>query len=417
MNKVKNVNFLILLLFLAIFACRSKSLVSGKNLNYVYEQSKKLSLEILPYHISNDSTRIYCKVKASDLLFSNESGNLIATFRIRLQLYDAENLNLLVDSANVNFTIDKNRDDSVFQISLNLATISGKKYLLNSVVFDLNRSINKSAYSDIDKSTISSPQNYLLSNVLDKQLYYKRIVKPEDQIKIESQRNEGSLFYINYYNRNYQFSSPPFSINQKELLNFNPDSTFSTDGRKLILNRKGFYHVRTDKTQNMGFTIYVFHDDYPVLTKPDQLLKPLRFITTQEEHRMLLGSLDQKTQLDNFWIRAAGSNKERAKNLIKAYYGNVQMANIFFSSYKEGWKTDRGMIFLIYGKPDVVTRTATAENWTYRKTSSYNAVIFSFNKTTNFFSDNDFYLTRSPEYKESWYVEVENWRKGYLKVN
>ena len=55
-----------------------------------------------------------------------------------------------------------------------------------------------------------------------------------------------------------------------------------------------------------------------------------------------------------FIIAEIGSNHdkslERAKELIKNYYGRLQHANLFFTSYLEGWKTDRGMIFMIFGE-------------------------------------------------------------------
>ena len=414
-NKIRIVQIVILLLFLATFACRTQSVISDKNLSVIYDNSGKLNVENQAYHISDDSTLFFLRVSAKNLLYTNENGTFSAGFRVKLLLYDVVNLSLLVDSASTVLNLIRNENDSTFEVEIPLATPAGKKYFLQTIVYDLNRSINKSAYLDIDKMSVNSPQNFIFKNVRSNQLLFGSVAQANEPFRIESIRNKGKLFYLSYYNRNYQYSSPPFAINQHELISFDPDSIFSSDGKTVALEKKGFYQIRTDKTQRSGATLFIFHDDYPNLSRPDQLLKPLRFLTTQAEYKNIIGSLDQKTQIDNFWINAAGNNRERAKKIIKIFYNNVQEANIYFTSYKEGWKTDRGMIYLIYGKPDLVKRTAKTETWTYRKSFYYNTVIFVFNKTGNYFSDNDYYLDRSPEYRESWYVEVENWRKGYLK--
>ena len=73
---------------------------------------------------------------------------------------------------------------------------------------------------------------------------------------------------------------------------------------------------------------------------------------------------DKKLALDKFWLAKAGS-EERGKELIRKYYNRVQDANNYFSSYTEGWRTDRGMISIIFGKPNVVTRTRREEIWSY----------------------------------------------------
>ncbi|MDZ7822184.1 MAG: GWxTD domain-containing protein [Candidatus Marinimicrobia bacterium] len=40
--------------------------------------------------------------------------------------------------------------------------------------------------------------------------------------------------------------------------------------------------------------------------------------------------------------------------LMNEYYYRVQTANQRFSGQREGWRSDRGMIYIIYGEPDAV---------------------------------------------------------------
>ncbi len=87
-------------------------------------------------------------------------------------------------------------------------------------------------------------------------------------------------------------------------------------------------------------------------------------------------------------------------------------ANAHFSSYLEGWKTDRGMIYLIYGSPNTIYRTANTENWIYGDASNINSLQFMFVRVDNPFSDNDFSLERSGNYRQQWYMAVDVWRQG-----
>ncbi|MCE9540005.1 MAG: GWxTD domain-containing protein, partial [Bacteroidetes bacterium] len=90
----------------------------------------------------------------------------------------------------------------------------------------------------------------------------------------------------------------------------------------------------------------------------------------------------------------------------------VQDANLYFTSYLEGWKTDRGMIYLIYGSPNVTYKTANSETWIYGEENNINSLSYTFSKTNNPFTNNDFTLDRSVVYKQSWYTAVDIWRQG-----
>ena len=107
-----------------------------------------------------------------------------------------------------------------------------------------------------------------------------------------------------------------------------------------------------------------------------------------------------------------GGNQEKTRSLIKKYYGRVIEANKYFSSYTEGWRTDRGMIYILFGSPGTVYKSAESESWIYGTPNSTLALNFFFIKVNNPFTDNDYTLSRSPTYESSWYRAVEIWRQG-----
>ena len=68
--------------------------------------------------------------------------------------------------------------------------------------------------------------------------------------------------------------------------------------------------------------------------------------------------------LDEFWLKCGG-NENKAKRLISTYYDRVEEANTFFSGMQEGWRTDRGMVHIVMGVPDMIRRFSWREVWIY----------------------------------------------------
>jgi hypothetical protein len=100
-------------------------------------------------------------------------------------------------------------------------------------------------------------------------------------------------------------------------------------------------------------------------------------------------------------------------------------SNFYFTSFKEGWRTERGMIYTIYGPPDKVYKSSDGERWGYRKPvikSSWGGgyhleeeyLFFNFKFRENKFSDNDYYLSRSETLVTYWDKAVLSWRNGIV---
>jgi len=204
---------------------------------------------------------------------------------------------------------------------------------------------------------------------------------------------------------------PPYVV-AKDSASFAYDSCFtlmadSLSGFVLSNLTKGRYEFRL-REQVKGYTVY--GSGFPKYTSPEDLLSPLRYITSHSEYQALITADNPKIALDQFWISMSGSSEE-AKKRIKDYYTKVSRANVLFSSYKEGWKTDRGMIFIIFGVPKNVYRFLDKEIWLYSDPFDMNMLQFVFNKQYTFEGAVDYVLDRSSYYKPYWYIQVNKWRK------
>jgi len=215
------------------------------------------------------------------------------------------------------------------------------------------------------------------------------------------------MIFVSYYNREFELAAPPVFNNFKPPFNHKPDSVFTTRcNSNLKLTKKGFYHFRADTSTKEGFTLFLFYDEFPNIASVDRLVLPIRYITSQKEFDAVLSNKNAKQSVDRFWLGLAGS-KDRARKLIKNYYGRVREANRYFSSHMEGWKTDRGIIYIIYGAPHAIYKNSFSETWILSST-------FNFTKVNNPYTDNDYDLERQVTYQNSWYLAVDHWRQGIV---
>ena len=138
----------------------------------------------------------------------------------------------------------------------------------------------------------------------------------------------------------------------------------------------------------------------------------------------LRSALNHKIALDDFWIKIGG-NIEKSRELIRIYYTSVLYSNYYFTSYKQGWMTERGMIYVIYGPPDKIYKSSEGEIWGYKKpviksrwggrySVKEDYLYFTFKHRDNIFSDNDFYLSRTETLVTNWDKAILSWRKGIV---
>lgn len=183
--------------------------------------------------------------------------------------------------------------------------------------------------------------------------------------------------------------------------------------QRVIFKQPGYYFLPSVKEKNQGFGFMVVDSYFPSVTKPMELIDPMIYISTREERRNLLEASNKKLALDNFWLKV-NPQKNAARKLIRNYFENIELANYLFSSHKDGWKTDQGMVLAIYGPPPMVHRSWDLEVWQYEKTQNTENTIFYFNRKPYEKDPNVWELKRFSEYDRFWYGVVELWRKGVI---
>jgi GWxTD domain-containing protein len=359
-------------------------------------------------------------VSTSELLYvkSGESKDFTAKVALTYRLLTSYDAKQAVDTGTV-IVIDKEFSEkpSLLAAKTEFKAVYPNNYILEVVVQDLNRNISSKSIMSVFKSSFGTAQNFLLTDTLYQQPLFRNTIKKDEVVQLQYTGGiTQKKLFVRYYNRQFPLPAPAFSTYNPKPFDYHPDSTFvvqldSVMKTRIHLEKMGFYHFQIDTTLKDGFSVYRFSEEFPYLTSPEQLVPVLRFITTRQEFEDLMAQKNKKKAVDDFWLKNGG-NTERAKSILKTYYSRAQDANLYFTSYCEGWKTDRGLIYTIFGQPNTLYKQENTETWVYGEDASYKSLSFVFIKVINPFSENDYQLNRSDMFKDEWYKGVDAWRQG-----
>jgi GWxTD domain-containing protein len=414
--------FIITVTFIAsLYSCSSSRHTGGnKNVAGIYMPGLNLIDPTYRIFHKNDTlSEIHFRLNSANVLYTKKrtdttfSANLI----LKYELTDIAS-ELLIDSASISFTdIGNNKQNKFLDGIIPLKTSPNHSYELIVTITDLTRDHYLRKKLTLNRLDFYNAQNFL---VLDSNhtVVFRNNFKRNDKVFIKmNENNPNTSVTLKYYSTDLPIAKPPFSTDTgSEQLTFKPQlstqlSIDSTKTLTYIIKAPGLYHLQASESNNAGPTLFSFQTNFPKVLTPENMIGPMRYISTKREYATLTEASNKKIAVDQHWLNIAGSN-ERARTLIRAYYTRVENANNYFTSYLEGWKTDRGIIYIIYGSPNVVYKHKGSENWIYGEENNMMSMSFVFNKVANPINDNDYSLTRSSTFKSSWFRAVDSWRNG-----
>lgn len=179
------------------------------------------------------------------------------------------------------------------------------------------------------------------------------------------------------------------------------------------LNDEGYYFFQSDSTAKTGLLLRTVHDAFPKVKDWNEMVDMVTYISTKKEHETLLAAQDKKKALDAYWYNLT-RNEEAAKGLIRNYFKMVEFANILFTDFKEGWKTDRGMVYIIMGPPQEVNFYEDREVWSYAGIDDTSKIRFTFTRVKTILSPHFYTLNRSRAYQPIWFKNISQWRSGRM---
>lgn len=395
---------------------------AGDNFAFLYGKgAAAIRLEARVYQSSATQAMIYFRLRTADLLYKGTGGGNPFHARVVMSYaaFPAPGAKQLLDSAST-FVKDQSTspaEDKALIGSMPLKLMGEAPFFLQVTAHDLNRDARSTVVLRVEKGTGNVEQAFLpLSK--NKLPLFDDHVAPGSALTLETQRFAGSMLLVGHYPPVDKLPPPVFTNSPPPDLPRAPDSTFSIqvapDGTfPFTAGTEGFYQFRPDSSSGQGFTLFVHAPNYPDIRTASGMLPPLRYITSSKEWEAMTSAPDPRKEMERFWTDAAGS-RDRAREAIAAYYGRVESANRHFTSYTEGWRTDRGLVHIIFGTPTTIRKDATSETWVYGDETNLMSLVFNFRQRDEPFSDNDLVLVRDPQLKTAWYRNVESWRNGRI---
>jgi len=407
--------FIASLLLQSCFRTSYKSLIEGDT-QYMYNPSLNiLQPDFFVTNTSSGNSRLYTKIYLSNIKFiikDTTNRRFTGKIKIKYEIYSPENLDLLVDSASNVYNVIKTRERNNIITYININANLLNEYYIKIITTDLYKGTSVKDFVFVSNKN-SSKQNFLIKLNNTSLPYFKNYYRKNNNFVIKYKNNVDSI-YIKYYKKKISLPHPPNSLLVRDSLSGACDSIWSVAYNNSIRfneNKFGLYLFQTDKTSKNALSLMYRTENYPLVKLPQEMLFPIQYLTKKEEFKKLYKSPNKKLAIDRFWL-SCGKNPQRSRELIRFFYNRALYANINFSSFTEGWNTDRGMIYIIFGPPKAVKKTAKKEEWIYSDRLNEKLLIFKFNKVDNIFSDNDYVLKRHSDFGKFWVDAIESWRNG-----
>lgn len=427
-NKILFVAALIALIVWT-YSCKvTQPAVDPNDVSYIYNPvNKPINHRYSVFNDLGNKSILSVKLYSADVLFSeaNVTGEPLASFTITVRLFNDTQGGVLTDTAKLAVEINKKNVGSEFVIPIELIAYDGFEYTAELRVIENTTRRMAQSFVKFDRASPYSSNFYRARHHSFNDELFSNVLIKDEFINLQYPSGQYDTLYVLYYKYFDLIPYAPSMMLPERSIDRDPAMIIPvawSDTLPIMFPGKGIYLCTVDSNIRQGYTFFNFGEEYPELTTPETMIEPLAYIATQDEMSTMRSNPKPKLALDEFWL-ARSSNIERSRELLRIYFKRVLFANFYFTSYKEGWRTDRGMIYIIYGPPDKIYKNSEGERWGYKKPvvkskwgSGYSVeeeyLWFLFTNKKNPFTTNDYYLSRSDATPTFWEQAVASWRKG-----
>jgi GWxTD domain-containing protein len=172
-----------------------------------------------------------------------------------------------------------------------------------------------------------------------------------------------------------------------------------------------------EKRANRDFGIK--STNFPALESPREKAQTLAYLMGSEEYDHLLSIQNEDSlekTVNQFWYNHI-ENRAKAKALKEQYYDRATTANKEFANFKEGWKTDQGMTFILFGNPWIIDKDLGKETWFYTYDRTDEEKTFTFERTkveSSSYPFKNYILKRNFDYNNVLYQQKRLWFSGQI---
>ena len=295
------------------------------------------------------------------------------------------------------FEFEKTPDQSLIVLEVN-NILRNRKFLIDIPI-------------QRNKNTRNQP--FLIFEAQRNVPYFSRFVNLDQAVRLVNVFGNDGKYQVQGVVNNQAVAIPTFDEGRVQAPTVIEIDTLygPVEGEIMKFSTAGYYVINdsTEPSNSMG--ILVTDPFYPYFGQFEKMIEPLIFISTNDEFKTLRRATDSRMAFEDFVTTRISNGGKVAQDFVKFYYRRVRKSAHLFTSNKEGWKTDRGMVYQIYGNPLQVFRNEEQELWVYAAPNG-GRIRFNFAVVSAESNLLEYSLIRESKYKESWMDAVTSWRSG-----
>ncbi len=399
-------SFLSFLLFMICSMSWAQQRMSSTELSYLYNEENEFLIRFQVASQGNDY-KVYLNFMLND-------GNVrITDYNLRYDIRESYITEKIIESGD---PIDSTKVLDVAFREFTYLLEFEKQNNNNLLVVDIYNVVkDEHFYLDIPLSgETTKPTSYLIFEA-DKDIpYFSKYINRNYPIRIKSVFGESLNYKVSGIENNKPVSLPPFDESERtESTEVPIDTLYETNEDELFeFNNEGYHTIYTSDIPDSFIKILVADEFFPYFEDYKDLIQPLIYVSSNKEYTEMRDAEDTRLAFENYVNNTITANQVIAKDFVKFYYRRVRESARLFTEDRAGWKTDRGMIFQVYGDPAQVFRNEKTELWVY--TSPIGGRIRFIFDIIYDKGIRQFKLIRGNRYREEWMQAVTQWRAGRI---
>lgn len=324
---------------------------------------------------------VFIQVPYSEIQFVKTTTGFESKYNLTVSVFDEDKENLLVEKSWSEKITAKEFDQTISKTNYNLSlrsfNLEPGKYLMRSSFEDVDSRKEYAVETVINVRKIE--QEFAISDMM--LISKQTVVEGSNKIIPNVSRNvaakkDGMPFFFEVY------SSMPREIKiEYSVLDNGKDKVYKEEITKQIdSGRTQIFHniidvdlglgnyvltvdVKDDKNNLAVSTIKNFISRWmgvPTSIKDlDKAIAQMVYIATSSELDEINDAKSKEEKIQKYlayWKKKDPDPQSEANPVFDEYYRRVVFANENFSHYIEGWRTDRGMVFIILSAPNNIDR-------------------------------------------------------------
>jgi GWxTD domain-containing protein len=334
-----------------------------------------------------DKSRLdfYFQIPYNELQFIKHGDRFEGSYEISLKLSDKDGNPVLEQAWNERpscQTFDETENRSIFSSSERQFVVQPGIYTLQVTVADSETQKSFVAKRPFEARNYSDSSEGISDIMLLKGSSFsggKKTIVPNISGNVISQNDSFPIFYEVYFPKTNDSTCATTEIfNAKKELVYSDSSWIAgPDKTKRVIAEvpkdsipMGIYRLSvvlrksTDKetpvTATASHFFSIHFPDLPLsILNIDDAADEMLYIansSTIDSIKSAHDAFTKEKRFLNFWQNYKTNSSSRGNTIMDEYFNRVAYANEHFTRYFKGWKTDMGMIYILFGPPNAVDR-------------------------------------------------------------